>query len=77
ADILYFEGGNAPFLLHWLQKTNLDKKLPELIKDKVYVGSSAGSIITNNTIWAASDYILNLEIKDVPKGLGLVDFYFR
>ncbi|MFP4401748.1 MAG: Type 1 glutamine amidotransferase-like domain-containing protein [Candidatus Nanoarchaeia archaeon] len=77
ADILYFEGGNALFLLKWLQKTKLDEKLQELIKSKVYVGSSAGSIVTNNTIWAASDYILHSEIKDTPKGLGLVDFYFR
>lgn len=77
ADILYFEGGNASFLLQWLRKTGLDKELPEIIKNKVYVGSSAGSIVTNNTIWAASNYILDYEIKDVPKGLGLVDFYFR
>lgn len=77
ADIVYFEGGNASFLLKWLVKTGLDKELSKLIKNKVYVGSSAGSIITNKTIWAASNYILDSKIKEVPKGLGLVDFYFR
>jgi len=77
ADVLYFEGWSAPFLLKHLVGTGLDKKLPELIKNKVYVGSSAGSIVTNKTIWSSSNHILNSEIKNVPKGLGLVDFYFR
>lgn len=77
ADVLYFEGGNASFLLKWLVKTNLDKKLPKLIKNKVYVGSSAGSIVISKTIWAASNFILNSKIEEVPKGLGLVNFYFR
>ena len=43
----------------------------------MYIGTSAGSIVTNNTIWAASNYILDHEINEVPKGLGLVNFYFR
>lgn len=77
ADVLYFEGGNAQFLLKWLEKTGLDKELAKIIENKVYVGSSAGCVVLSKTIWAASNYILDSEIKDVSEGLGLVDFYFR
>ena len=77
ADALYFEGGNAEFLLKWLKKTGLDKELAKIIENKVYVGSSAGCIVLSKTIWTASNYILDSEIKDAPEGLGFVDFYFR
>lgn len=46
ADVLFFEGGNEYYLMEWLNKTGLSKDLKELLKDKVYVGSSAGSMVT-------------------------------
>jgi len=47
ADVLFFEGGNTYHLMRWLNKSGLAKILPELLKDKVYVGVSAGSMVSN------------------------------
>lgn len=47
ADILFFEGGNTYHLMHWIRESGLVNLLPELLKSKVYVGSSAGSMVTN------------------------------
>ena len=76
ADILYFEGGNTYHLMEWLNRSGLTKILPKLLKDKVYVGSSAGSIIAGPSIelagWKNIDKnIINL--KDLS-GLSLVPF---
>lgn len=78
ADALFFEGGNNYHLMRWMNKSGLAEILPELLKTRVYVGSSAGSIVT------APDFaIQQLQIiygKDVEgepmDGLGFVDFYF-
>lgn len=47
ADVLFFEGGNAYHLMRWLHKTGLPELLLELLKHKVYVGVSAGSMVVN------------------------------
>src|SRR3989344_3390089 len=47
ADILFFEGGNTYHLMRWINKSGLVNFLPELLKTKVYVGLSAGSMVTN------------------------------
>jgi dipeptidase E len=41
ADILFFEGGNTYHLMERMNKSGLVEKLPNLLKDKVYVGVSA------------------------------------
>jgi dipeptidase E len=50
ADILYFEGGDTYHLLEWAHRSGLDDELPRLLADKVYVGVSAGSMITNPSL---------------------------
>lgn len=78
ADVLFFEGGNTYYLMHWMNESGLTKLLPEMLKTKVYMGLSAGSMITG------SDLNINLSKtiydekaeKDSMPGLGLVDFYF-
>src|SRR3989344_5822959 len=47
ADVLFFEGGNTYHLMRWLNKSSLSEILPELLENKVYVGVSAGSMVTN------------------------------
>lgn len=79
ADVLFFEGGNTYHLMRWINRSGLAKLLPEFLKTKVYVGLSAGSMVT------AKDLALKLsqivyeedlnETEDMP-ALGLVDFYF-
>ena len=78
-DVLFFEGGNTYFLMEWLNKSGLAKMLPELLKNKVYVGVSAGSMVVSK------DLVLDISQKiyeeDLDKdyemaGLNYVDFYF-
>ncbi len=80
ADILVFGGGDVYHLLGWVKKSGLEKVLPELLKTKVYVGISAGSMVTAKNISLSTDGILYYEktggVKN-KKGLGLVDFELR
>lgn len=78
ADILYFEGGYTYYLMEWINKSGLIKILPELLKTKIYVGASAGSMV------AGQDLVLEISklvyAEDLNKtenmaGLNLVNFY--
>lgn len=53
-DVIWFEGGNTFYLLNQVRKSGLDKDLKDIIKDKLYVGVSAGSIIATPTIAVAA-----------------------
>ena len=80
ADVLVFGGGNTFDLMYWLEKTGLKKMLPNLLKRRVYVGISAGSI-------AASPSLMLSHVKQLyyegagrytnKRGLGLVNFQVR
>ncbi len=50
ADVLLFEGGSTFHLMHWINKSGLAELLPEMLKTKVYVGISAGSIVAGPTL---------------------------
>ena len=80
ADILVFGGGNVNYLLDWIKKSGLKDVLPELLKTKVYVGISAGSMVTARNISLSSADILYYEqtgdLKNT-KGLELVNFEIR
>ncbi|MFA6257371.1 MAG: Type 1 glutamine amidotransferase-like domain-containing protein [Candidatus Paceibacterota bacterium] len=81
ADIIVFSGGSTPHLMYWLEKSGLKDLLPELLKTKVYVGISAGSIVTGPTL-ATSNKEKNILYKErfgyaTSTGLGLVDFSIR
>ncbi|TRZ80932.1 hypothetical protein D4R86_03415 [bacterium] len=79
ADVLFFEGGNTYHLMRWVNKTGLTKLLPKLLKDKVYVGVSAGSMITNPDLaLKLSQQIYEEDMLETEemKALDFVDFYF-
>lgn len=80
ADILVFGGGNVKFLLDWIRKSGVEEILPALLTTKVYVGISAGSMITAKHISLTSSSILYYEetgnLEDM-KGLGFVDYEIR
>jgi len=44
-DVIFVVGGNTDYLMHVFKETGFDKLLLKLLKTKVYVGSSAGSIV--------------------------------
>ncbi|HAQ02522.1 hypothetical protein A2467_01915 [Candidatus Nomurabacteria bacterium RIFOXYC2_FULL_36_8] len=78
ADVLYFEGGNTFHLMEWMNKSGLGEILPELLKTKVYVGVSAGSMILSpdlllNTLQKL--YKEDLEKTENINGINLVNFY--
>ncbi len=44
-DAIFVVGGHTDYLMSVFVKTGFDKLLPKLLKSKVYVGSSAGSMV--------------------------------
>lgn len=62
-----------------LNKSGLSELLPELLKDKAYVGVSAGSMVTNPDLALKLSQTIyeedRLETEEL-KGLNFVDFYF-
>lgn len=78
ADVIFFEGGNTYHLMEWINKSGLVELLPELLKNKVYVGLSAGSMVTGPDLALKVSQIVYEE--DLDKfgdmaGLHFVDFY--
>lgn len=79
ADVLFFEGGNTYYLMEWINKSGLVSSLPELLKDKVYVGASAGSMVVSKDLSLRISQAIYKEDLDKTKnmlGLNFVDFYF-
>lgn len=80
ADVLVFSGGNTSHLLTWLEKSGVAKELPRLLKTKVYMGISAGSMVAAKTVSLSKEGILYYETVGNfvdSKGLGFVDFEIR
>ena len=79
ADVLFFEGGNTYHLMEWMNKSGLTQVMPELLKNKVYVGLSAGSMVTGPDLALRQSQTLygeDWERKEDMAGLNYVDFYF-
>lgn len=76
-DVVCVGGGNTFYLLEKMRACTFEELISEFMKDeKVYIGSSAGSIVAGPDIYPV--YGID-EIKKVPhltdyKGLNLVDF---
>lgn len=90
ADVIFMGGGANFYLGYWLEKSGLAEALPQLLATKVYVGSSAGSMITTQSLLTASPSLKRLaadEPSDIdtlgPEGqgssrtLGLVQLIMR
>lgn len=79
ADVLYFGGGNRYHLMEWMTRSRLTEILPGLLREKVYVGMSAGSMVTGKRLGLGLSHSLykdDLERTDDIDGLGYVDFTF-
>ncbi|MCP4296813.1 MAG: type 1 glutamine amidotransferase-like domain-containing protein [Proteobacteria bacterium] len=77
ADVLYFEGGDSYHLMEWVNKSGLREELVELLRDKIYVGVSAGSMITGETLMLKMTQDVfeeDLDRTEEMAGLGLVEF---
>ena len=79
ADVVWVSGGNTFFLLYWMRKSGFDELLPQILAEgKVYVGVSAGSIVTGPSLevasWEGYDDPSVVEL-DSLEGLNLVNFH--
>ncbi len=81
ADVIFVSGGTSAHLMHSIEESGLKELLPELLKTRVWVGISAGSVVMSPTL-NLSDQERSLWYKEkfgyeAKEGLNLVDFYIR
>jgi len=50
ADVVIVNGGNTCYLSYWFFESGLAKRLPKLLKNKVYFGVSAGSAMVTHSL---------------------------
>ena len=76
ADVIFVVGGHTDYLMSVFTKSGFSKILPELLEAKVYVGSSAGSMVLGNRLSEKSYEKIYNERSEygVNNYLGLVDF---
>lgn len=77
-DIIFVAGGITFYLLQEMKRTGADKLIiDEVNKGKLYIGESAGAIITAPDIEYSSAMDSKKAAPDLKEysGLGLVDFY--
>ena len=70
-DVLLVNGGDPMYLCHWLQQSGLAELLPSL-RETVYVGLSAGSMVMTPSI--GEEFVRWRLPTGGDKTLGLVDF---
>ncbi len=82
ADVLMFGGGNTFHLMYWIERSGLKELLSELLKTRVYVGISAGSMVACKSLDTSTSKRLYYE--ESPEGeykgdagLGFADFLLR
>ena len=80
-DVIYVVGGNPDYLMHLYQKTGFDALLQDddVLSDKVYAGSSAGSMVMTQRP-TTQQYLALYEKRKtfgVTNYLGIVDIIFR
>jgi dipeptidase E len=77
ANVILVGGGDTTYLMNWILKSGLAKELPRLLKKRVYVGISAGSMVVSKDIQGKTEHLYGDEIKNPPKGLEYIDFQIR
>lgn len=70
ADIIYVEGGNILYLKEWMIKSGFSDQLNKFLETKVYVGSSAGSMILGENL-------ITSRSEKEESGFGIVSFSLR
>ena len=80
SDVLAFGGGSAEYLLDQLEISGVKDALPDLLKTRIYFGSSAGGMVTAKKVTLSKMGILYWEKTgkfEDREGLGFVDFEIR
>lgn len=77
SNVIFFGGGNTGHLMREIRKTGLDLELSRLLKTRIYVGISAGSVAASKKISASQEFLYGDEHDDDPPGLGYINFHIR
>lgn len=79
ADVIYVEGGNTDYLMSVFNKTGFGKLLPDILQNKAYVGSSAGSVVMGRRVSIPAFQRIYSDGDDfgTSEYLGLVDFTIK
>ncbi len=77
ANVIVIGGGRTSYLVKCIRDSGFDKELPELLKTRIYVGISAGSIVMSKSIQASLEFIYGDEVDNAPGGLGFIGFNIR
>lgn len=81
ADILVFGGGHTSYLMQQIRQSGLAEVLPKLLESRVYVGISAGSMVTAPALLPPGIQLLYYPDETgnfhEEHGLGFVDFNVR
>lgn len=90
ADLIIVGGGNTGYLSYWFHTSGFAARLPELLKTKVYLGVSAGSMMLTHSLHVNRDTLERTGLyhddqydETAPpdagsdRSLGLVDFVIR
>ncbi|MEI7452359.1 MAG: Type 1 glutamine amidotransferase-like domain-containing protein [Candidatus Falkowbacteria bacterium] len=77
ANVIVFGGGNEAYLMAQIKKSGLQEILPSLLKNKVYVGISAGSMVASEKL--SNEISLEIFGEDITKykikkALGFINF---
>ncbi len=74
-DVIFVVGGNTDYLMNVYNKSGFADILPELLKTKVYVGSSAGGMVLGKRVSPEAYRKIYGEEDEygVPEFMGLVD----
>lgn len=74
-NAIWVEGGLTGYLINQVRRTTFEIKLTDLLKTKLYIGTSAGSMICSKSLDASEWYIGEPE-KGIGSiaGLGYIDF---
>ena len=74
-DVIFVVGGDTDYLMKVYQMTGFDKLLDKLLETKVYIGSSAGSMVAGKRINAAAYRLIYGEDSKwgISQYVGLVD----
>jgi len=75
-DVIFVVGGDTDYLMSVYKKSGFDQLLPKLLETKVYVGSSAGSMVVGKRISEKAYRLIYGEdsVYDIDEYLSLVDF---
>lgn len=78
-DVIFVVGGGTDYLMHVFNKTGFSKLLPKLLQTKVYVGSSAGSMIMGRRTPSSAYHAIygKSDTFGVQEYLGFVDLAIR